>query len=442
MVEISRAGGTSAHNHTRGQEERVREALPARVMDLVEREPGVEAALLENLIPGGNGAARLLVLQGKLHRRGNAYYPTREGPLRELGEIRVNVELANKAMVGPGALGTRGVLRAKLVQDFLDRHPGARHEDLEAHFAGGEVRTSQLRRALSLLLQVRGIERTRRPKDGAHRYWPFGQAPDDEDPAPLLERIPDDEEPEPEPERPAAPAPPQTPAAAATETHKEETPPMSTSTARLAPASSNNGQHRNKDARADVLEYIQKRPGGVDVAPRTTPFCLSCGCWELEACTDVILVNGEVAGQPCSWRGGFGALCSSCAPAIAIVDGIDVDELVLEVLESKAWPMEEDDLFRVLEERGFERDVAQEALHRLADQDLLATPHGTKLLALPSRVDEPLESCQHRDVELVASTICAHGPGVIVKCLNRACGEEAMLHWRDRAVHATVEVAP
>lgn len=188
LLDVARAGVDLRPAHIRAHEDRVREALAPRVVDLVTRRPSIDANLLENLIPGGNGVARLLAQQGVIERRGKCYFPAPGSEPKQLGNLRVNVAAANTRARGE-ALGERGILRAKLVQDFIDTHPGVRHEDLAAHFVGPKSKAPKLASALALLLNMKGIERTRRISDGAYRYWPPGHAPDDE-PLAIAEKIP------------------------------------------------------------------------------------------------------------------------------------------------------------------------------------------------------------------------------------------------------------
>lgn len=261
LLDVARAGVDVRPANARALEERVNEAIAPRVIDLVTRRPGIGTTLLANLIPGGNAVARLLAQQGKLRRVGKSYFPPPEVQPKDLGALRVNVALANHAMVGEGALGERGILRAKLVQDFIDAHPGIRHEDLAAHFVHPGARASSLARALVLLLNVQGIERTRRPSDGAYRYWPAGAAPADE-PRAIVEKIPgfDDVDPDPPVSSPALTT--AAPATPPTEPVKEEIP---VTTLQLESHPRRNGKHTKTadETRNKVLDYVNKHPGGV-----------------------------------------------------------------------------------------------------------------------------------------------------------------------------------
>lgn len=89
------------------------------------------------------------------------------------------------------------------------------------------------------------------------------------------------------------------------------------------------------------------------------PACVSCSCTRSRACD-----------PPCTWQSFLDIpLCSSCAPPLILVAGVDVDDEVL-ALAQRAPGICTADVHYALADR-VPVDEISAALHRLLDEDLV-----------------------------------------------------------------------
>lgn len=117
---------------------------------------------------------------------------------------------------------------------------------------------------------------------------------------------------------------------------------------------------RGRRAQEEADEILSAFAAGPNV---DDPVCVSCGCWELDACS-----------PPCSWQPTEVPLCSGCGPPLVLAldpagDLLDVDDVILEIVlnngDAGICPA---DVPYIAPQYGVHADDVHDALERLLDE--------------------------------------------------------------------------